>query len=62
MSGDSLPDLARRGFDAGKGSFVTGEVLSIEIDAEFFGDFVQDLLIFGRPKTVKHVFILELRT
>jgi hypothetical protein len=62
MSGDGLPDLARRGFDAGKGRLFTGEVVGLEMDAKFFGDFVQDLLIFGRPGAVEHGFILELRT
>lgn len=62
MPGDGLPDLARRGFDADKGRSLTGEVQSCEIDAEFFCNFFQNLLIFRRPGTVEHVFILELRT
>jgi hypothetical protein len=40
----------------------SGEAAGLEIDTDFFGDFVEGPLIFGRPGALEHWLILELRT
>jgi hypothetical protein len=60
MLRDSLSNLASRVFNAGKRGFLPSQVNSLKIDAKFFGDSFKYLTVFLRPRTLEHLFILEL--
>jgi hypothetical protein len=60
MLRDSPSNLASRVFNASKRGFLPSQVNCLKIDAKFLGDSFKHLTVFLRPRTLEHLFILEL--
>jgi hypothetical protein len=60
LAGDGLPQFASSGFDLGKGGILSSDLLGSQIDAKFFCESLDSLLIFVGPRILEHEFILEL--
>jgi hypothetical protein len=60
LAGDGLPQFASSGFDLGKGGILSSDLLGSQIDAKFFCELLDSLLIFVGPRILEHEFILEL--